>query len=242
MKVFAVSDLHMRGCDYRLDVLREAVAKEQPDVIVDAGDHTYFGTGGAEWRAFLQEQTEARTVLMVSGNHEAHPMTRDLCAQDCPGVIQLADRDGGVVVGGIHFVGCDSYYFLHETLPGRQQDIMLFGSMNWDESKERRALLAEAARIERAARRAAGAAAAKHVVLVSHYPPVRLASCEDYRRTFGEEMEGSVCEIAEHLCRTLHAAYCIHGHFHLRRGMQQLYRVGGLPLINPGPEGYHLSL
>jgi uncharacterized protein len=73
MKILAVADLH--GEEKAYVRMKKMVAKYEPELIISAGDHTWFGK---DERKFLKLMDFGIPVLLLPGNHEVPEATKRL--------------------------------------------------------------------------------------------------------------------------------------------------------------------
>jgi uncharacterized protein len=98
MKVLAVVDIH--GDERYIKRAAKIVKKENPDLIISAGDHTWFGDSE---KKLLKALDFGIPVLILPGNHESPEATKR-AIKDMKNFIWL--HQGAYEQNGVLFVGC----------------------------------------------------------------------------------------------------------------------------------------
>lgn len=98
MKILAISDIH--GNKQAIKKLSNLVEKHKPDIIISAGDHSWFGDKEKE---LLKSLDFGIPVLVIPGNHETPQGTKKSSA-GLKHIIFL--HQGAYELNGVLFVGC----------------------------------------------------------------------------------------------------------------------------------------
>jgi uncharacterized protein len=117
MKILAVADLH--GQEKSYFKLSSLVKKNKPDLIISAGDHTWFGE---DEKKMLKKLDFGIPVLLLPGNHEIPAATQKAAkgmkhivwlhkgAYEVSDVLVLGCGEGGFGVGNYDFEKSKAFF------------------------------------------------------------------------------------------------------------------------------------